>query len=108
MVRIYSGRPQADTFVMDVADRFGEYMTPKDSDNVTEEILVLDLSGKPDGIFNKSIVGVVLAHPVTGEKQCQRFTGIPFAQPPIGDLRWEKPVPLEAPNTLSEEPFRAT
>ncbi|GFF59971.1 uncharacterized esterase/lipase C417.12 [Aspergillus udagawae] len=75
-------------------------MTPKDSDNVTEEILVLDLSGKPDGIFNKSIVGVVLAHPVTGEKKCQRFTGIPFAQPPIGDLRWEKPVPLEAPNTL--------
>src|SRR5687768_14340032 len=37
------------------------------------------------------------------------FKGVPFAAPPIGDLRWKKPQPLKPwADTLSCKAFRAS
>ncbi len=40
------------------------------------------------------IVGRIAKDVVTGELKSQRYAGIPFAQPPVGSLRWRRPQPL--------------
>lgn len=42
------------------------------------------------------IVGKVAKDAITGQPKSQRYAGIPFAQPPIGSLRWKRPQPLPA------------
>ena len=36
------------------------------------------------------------------EDQVRAYKGIPYAQPPVGGLRWKKPVPAEADDTVYE------
>lgn len=43
-----------------------------------------------------NIVGRVAQDKLTAQLKSQRFTGIPFAQPPIGPLRWKRPQPLSS------------
>ncbi|SYW79394.1 related to Acetylcholinesterase precursor [Ustilago bromivora] len=40
------------------------------------------------------IIGRIAQDTSTAQLKSQRFTGIPFAQPPIGSLRWKRPLPL--------------
>ncbi|KAJ1019462.1 hypothetical protein NDA16_004579 [Ustilago loliicola] len=40
------------------------------------------------------IIGRVAKDKTTGQLKSQCFTGIPFAQPPVGHLRWKRPQPL--------------
>ncbi len=47
-----------------------------------QEIVVQTDSGKVQGDFN-------------GEKNVRSFKGIPFAAPPVGDLRWKAPQPAK-------------
>ena len=41
-----------------------------------------------------TLVGSVARDITTGTFKSQRFAGIPFAQPPLGALRWKRPLPL--------------
>ncbi|EPQ28400.1 uncharacterized protein PFL1_04227 [Pseudozyma flocculosa PF-1] len=41
-----------------------------------------------------SIRGVLLTDAATAKPKTQRFSGIPYAQPPVGPLRWRRPQPL--------------
>lgn len=36
--------------------------------------------------------GPVAGHAATGYSEVSEYLGIPFAQPPVGDLRWAAPV----------------
>lgn len=41
-----------------------------------------------------SLCGVTITEPVTKNARCYRFSGVPYARPPIAERRWEKPEPL--------------
>ena len=41
-----------------------------------------------------SLYGVTITEPVTNNARCYRFSGVPYARPPIGERRWEQPEPL--------------
>lgn len=71
------------------------------------QTLNLDRSSQHDLFFN-CITGTVFEDASSGKTKCYRFTGIPYAQAPIGDLRWEKPVPFMPPKGLLAKPFQAT
>lgn len=43
-----------------------------------------------------TLVGSVASDKTTGRLKSQRYAGIPFAQPPVGPLRWKRPQPLPA------------
>jgi hypothetical protein len=38
--------------------------------------------------------GPVVGHPASNDPQVSEYLGIPYAQPPIGELRFEPPVPF--------------
>ncbi|KAJ9477387.1 Carboxylic ester hydrolase [Pseudozyma hubeiensis] len=40
------------------------------------------------------LIGRVAQDNTTGQLKAQRFAGIPYAQPPLGPLRWRRPQPL--------------
>lgn len=40
----------------------------------------------------KTTSGVVTGHAAKNRTEVSEYLGIPFAQPPIGDLRWKAPV----------------
>ncbi|CDR88042.1 related to Acetylcholinesterase precursor [Sporisorium scitamineum] len=41
-----------------------------------------------------TLVGRVAKDNITGQLKSQRYAGIPYAQPPLGSLRWKRPQPL--------------
>ena len=41
---------------------------------------------------------------ISEDGRTESFLGVPFAQPPVGDLRWAPPLPL----TKIESPFNAS
>ena len=46
----------------------------------------------------KTSSGVVRGHTIqVGEQNVNQFLGIPFAEPPVGSLRFAKPKPLQKP-----------
>ena len=47
--------------------------------------------------------GLVRGHAIEVLNQSvNEFLGIPFAEPPIGDLRFAKPKPIDKPLTVSD------
>ena len=47
--------------------------------------------------------GLVVGHAIEVLNQSvNEFLGIPFAEPPIGDLRFAKPKPIDKPLAVSE------
>ena len=41
-----------------------------------------------------SIAGALLTDVESGTAKTQRFTRVPYVRPPVGELRWRRPVPL--------------
>lgn len=44
----------------------------------------------------KTITGTVLGQESARRSLVSEYLGIPFAKPPVGDLRWAAPVPLDS------------
>ncbi|EST06098.1 Carboxylesterase, type B [Kalmanozyma brasiliensis GHG001] len=52
-----------------------------------------------------TLVGRVAKDNVTGELKSQRFAGIPYAQPPVGPLRWRRPQPLPPSHRYDDKQY---
>jgi len=52
---------------------------------------------------NGFLVGATLLNPTTKAPKCYRFSGVPYASPPIGTRRWQKPEPLPANYSYGSE-----
>ena len=56
-----------------------------------------------NGVNVKTSSGVVRGQTIEAFNQTiDEFLGIPFAEPPIGDLRFAKPKPIDKPLTVSD------
>ncbi|RZO69527.1 MAG: carboxylesterase/lipase family protein [OM182 bacterium] len=55
--------------------------------------------------LRKTASGIVQGY--IGQKGAHIWQGIPYAQPPIGPLRWRAPLPLLAPSSQQEEVLQA-
>jgi cholinesterase len=49
--------------------------------------------------------GPVSGHAATNQSGVSEYLGIPFAQPPVGDLRWEAPVKYTGSSPLNGSQF---
>ena len=57
-----------------------------------------------NGVDVKTSSGLVRGHTIRVLNQSiDEFLGIPFAEPPIGDLRFAKPKPIDKPFAVSRE-----
>lgn len=45
--------------------------------------------------------GLVKGHPAEGAESVSEFLGIPYAQPPVDELRWRPPVPYTGKSTIN-------
>ena len=50
---------------------------------VAQDAIIKTTKGSIEGVFNPST-------------QVSKYLGIPFAKPPVGDLRWKAPAPMES------------
>lgn len=48
----------------------------------------------------KTSSGIVSGHPASNATGVSEYLGIPFAQPPLGKLRFQPPVALSSPNSV--------
>lgn len=55
-------------------------------------------SSNDDGLTVKTSSGCVHGKIDPAQPNVRQFLGIPFAQPPLGDLRWVAPQPLSQPD----------
>ena len=80
--------------------------------------LVWSVAGRPveDDLLVDTKTGVLRGHRKEAlGRTVHVFTGIPFAKPPVGDLRFRKPVPVDPwhgvldatslPNSCIQEPY---
>lgn len=56
---------------------------------------------EPSLLVNTNL-GPLQGHMTTDEPPVREWKGVPFAQPPVGDLRWEYPVAPEPTSTVYE------
>ena len=48
----------------------------------------------------KTSSGIVSGHPASNATDVSEYLGIPFAQPPLGKLRFQPPLPLTSPRSV--------
>jgi carboxylesterase type B len=48
----------------------------------------------------KTTTGNVIGQSSSWKPEVSEYLGIPFAEPPIGKLRWAAPVPIKAPGKV--------
>lgn len=54
----------------------------------------VDLHGNDATPVQGCLKGVTFLSDAGGQAKCHRLTGVPYGLPPVGDLRWARPVPL--------------
>lgn len=70
----------------------------------------VDLAGNGALSVQGCLKGLTLLRGTGGEAKCHRLTGVPYAIPPVGDLRWRRPLPLPRGHRYGEkgEPLDCT
>lgn len=58
------------------------------------ETYFVKLKGSDSSPVQGYLKGVTFLHDAGGQQKCHRLTGIPYGLPPVGDLRWARPLPL--------------
>lgn len=57
----------------------------------------------------KTTSGTIVGHASSWKNQVSEYLGVPFAKPPVGDLRWAPPAPItDASKTVNATQYVST